>query len=228
MVKKKDEPKDRAKPLAAKLSKKKPAKKAQLGKQLERAPDKGFQPDHEAARTDSVKPLAKVVRLKPQQKKDIELIWLYCPHCQSLQYTAISSNTGRTHVVCNTPVAEKSLPLYAPLEYAMTRYNFDRAHKLSDSYRETLDEMDTIYNLAYVSSTKTAMVEFQKKIVEAYKTYHKLASIKLSEQRLDTIYHSKETTHWIFQALEENFIKDSYGFLHSPFFLFPLTHFLAN
>ncbi len=66
-------------------------------------------------------------KAKKKKTKDLTpiygiLVWLYCPQCKTIEYTALQAPTGRTHR-CGTVVQEKEVELDLRAELTICRYN---------------------------------------------------------------------------------------------------------
>ncbi|MBU2644186.1 hypothetical protein KKI24_05715 [bacterium] len=53
-----------------------------------------------------------------------KLVWLFCPKCETLEYTEIVSKNGRMHK-CGTLVEEREVELDLRAEITMTEYNLE-------------------------------------------------------------------------------------------------------
>lgn len=57
------------------------------------------------------------------------LVWLHCPHCDTLEYTEIIAPHGRTHK-CGTIVKEANVELDLRAEYTITQFNLEKINAL--------------------------------------------------------------------------------------------------
>ena len=59
-----------------------------------------------------------------------QLIWLFCPTCNSLEYTEVDMRGGRVHNTCGTQVHEVAVPLDLRAEMTLASVNLHRIHLL--------------------------------------------------------------------------------------------------
>jgi hypothetical protein len=60
------------------------------------------------------------------------LVWLYCPTCQTLEYTEMQLPNGRVHQPCGTRVEEVVVPVDARAEYSLAELNMRQLDKLAE------------------------------------------------------------------------------------------------
>jgi hypothetical protein len=68
----------------------------------------------------------------PQKPVPAVLVWLYCPTCQTLEYTELAMPNGRTHQVCGTRVEEVEVPVDARAEYSLAELNLRQLENLAE------------------------------------------------------------------------------------------------
>ncbi|MFI5401013.1 MAG: hypothetical protein ACHQZQ_08195, partial [SAR324 cluster bacterium] len=61
-----------------------------------------------------------------------QLIWLYCPACQSLEYTELALPNGRIHQPCGTRVEEAVVEVDARAEYSLAELNIRQLERLAE------------------------------------------------------------------------------------------------
>jgi hypothetical protein len=61
----------------------------------------------------------------------IQLVWLFCPTCKTLEYTEVMVPGGRVHNVCGTPVEEAFVDVDARAEYTLADINLRRLEALA-------------------------------------------------------------------------------------------------
>ncbi len=70
---------------------------------------------------------------KQKEKNEKEypgiLVWLHCPHCNSLEYTEIIAPHGRTHN-CGSIVEEINVELDLRAEFTITQFNLEKIGEL--------------------------------------------------------------------------------------------------
>jgi len=79
------------------------------------------------------------------------LIWLYCPTCQTIEYTEVEMPGGRKHNACGTLVQEVPIDLDLRAEYTLARVNLERLEileSLLNSQRTRYEEYQKRINLA--------------------------------------------------------------------------------
>ncbi len=82
-----------------------------------------------------VKPISLDGFRKKKEREEAEryfpgkMVWLYCPKCNSLEYTEIISPAGRTHH-CRTLVEEREVELDLRAEITITEYNLSVIERL--------------------------------------------------------------------------------------------------
>lgn len=58
-----------------------------------------------------------------------KMVWLFCPTCNSIEYTEVIAPNGRSHK-CGTQVIEKEVDLDLRAELTLTLYNIERIKQL--------------------------------------------------------------------------------------------------
>jgi hypothetical protein len=77
-----------------------------------------------------------------KQKEEAEkpypgvLVWLYCPACDTVEYTEIIAPHGRTHK-CGSIVKESAVSLDLRAEYTITQFNLSRINELLEKNKES-------------------------------------------------------------------------------------------
>lgn len=61
-----------------------------------------------------------------------QLIWLYCPACQTLEYTELALPNGRIHQPCGTQVEEAVVDVDARAEYSLAELNLRQLERLAE------------------------------------------------------------------------------------------------
>ncbi len=64
------------------------------------------------------------------------LVWLYCPSCETFEYTEIVAPHGRTHK-CGTIVEEIEVSLDLRAEYTLTQFNLEKVNELLHKNKES-------------------------------------------------------------------------------------------
>ena len=92
---------------------------------------------------------------KLEEKQNLEkeskgqLAWLYCPSCQTMQYTSLISTTGRTHNKCGTTVIEKIFDLDLSGELTISKKNIEIYYEIKKSLTEQLRNVTKENNTNY-------------------------------------------------------------------------------
>lgn len=79
---------------------------------------------------------------KRKQKEENEkpypgtLVWLYCPSCETIEYTEIVAPHGRSHK-CGTVVQEIEVTLDLRAEFTITQFNLKRIEGLLEKNKES-------------------------------------------------------------------------------------------
>ncbi len=60
------------------------------------------------------------------------LVWLYCPTCESLEYTELVLPNGRVHQTCGTQVEEMVVDVDARAEYSLAELNLRQLERLAE------------------------------------------------------------------------------------------------
>lgn len=60
------------------------------------------------------------------------LVWLYCPVCETYQYTEVVMSGGRVHNPCGTQVEEVEVEIDVRSELTLAEFNLDRLRDLSE------------------------------------------------------------------------------------------------
>jgi hypothetical protein len=60
------------------------------------------------------------------------LVWLYCPTCQTLEYTELVLPNGRVHQPCGTRVEEAVVEVDARAEYSLAELNLRQLERLAE------------------------------------------------------------------------------------------------
>jgi hypothetical protein len=61
-----------------------------------------------------------------------QLVWLYCPTCQTLEYTELALPNGRVHQPCGTQVEEVAVDVDARAEYSLAELNLRQLERLAE------------------------------------------------------------------------------------------------
>ena len=61
-----------------------------------------------------------------------QLVWLYCPTCQTLEYTELMLPNGRVHQPCGTRVEEVVVAVDARAEYSLAELNLRQLERLAE------------------------------------------------------------------------------------------------
>jgi hypothetical protein len=61
-----------------------------------------------------------------------QLVWLYCPTCQTLEYTELLVPNGRVHQPCGTRVEETVVDVDARAEYSLAELNLRQLERLAE------------------------------------------------------------------------------------------------
>jgi hypothetical protein len=61
-----------------------------------------------------------------------QLIWLFCPACETLEYTELVLPNGRVHQSCGTQVEEVTVPVDARAEYSLAELNLRQLERLAE------------------------------------------------------------------------------------------------
>ena len=61
-----------------------------------------------------------------------QLVWLYCPTCQTLEYTELLLPNGRVHQPCGTRVEEVVVEVDARAEYSLAELNLRQLERLAE------------------------------------------------------------------------------------------------
>ncbi|MBT4286621.1 MAG: hypothetical protein HOD92_04730 [Deltaproteobacteria bacterium] len=76
------------------------------------------------------------------------MVWLYCPKCQTIEYTEVIAPSGRTHM-CGMIVEEREVELDLRAEFTIVLYNLkiidelikgNQASKIRKLFAKTLDK----------------------------------------------------------------------------------------
>lgn len=60
------------------------------------------------------------------------LVWLFCPTCESLEYTELVLPNGRVHQTCGTQVEEVVVDVDARAEYSLAELNLRQLERLAE------------------------------------------------------------------------------------------------
>jgi hypothetical protein len=88
------------------------------------------------------KPISLDAFRKKKQKENAEkpypgvLVWLYCPSCNSIEYTEIVAPHGRTHK-CGSLIKEIEISLDLRAEYTITQFNINQINSLLGKNKES-------------------------------------------------------------------------------------------
>ena len=109
-------------------------------------------------------PISSSMLDKSQQDDFITLVWLFCPHCNSLEYSSVLSQSGRVHNLCGNNVLEKQVKLVAQVEYDITQYNIPNLNQalaiktldkaLTDSIKNFHTQMSSYAKIVQKTATK--------------------------------------------------------------------------
>ena len=69
------------------------------------------------------------VKEKNEEQYYGKMVWLYCPTCNTIEYSEVISPNGRSHK-CGTQVIEKEVDIDLRAELTITLYNLDRINHL--------------------------------------------------------------------------------------------------
>ncbi len=61
-----------------------------------------------------------------------QLVWLYCPTCETLEYTELVMPNGRVHQPCGTRVEEVAVDVDARAEYSLAELNLRQLERLAE------------------------------------------------------------------------------------------------
>jgi len=61
-----------------------------------------------------------------------KLVWLYCPVCETLEYTELILPGGRIHQICGTRVEEVEVAVDARAEYSLAELNLRQLARLAE------------------------------------------------------------------------------------------------
>jgi hypothetical protein len=61
-----------------------------------------------------------------------QLVWLYCPACETLEYTELILPNGRIHQPCGTRVEEVTVDVDARAEYSLAELNLRQLERLAE------------------------------------------------------------------------------------------------
>lgn len=61
-----------------------------------------------------------------------KLVWLYCPACETLEYTELVLPAGRIHQPCGTRVEEVEVAVDARAEYSLAELNLRQLERLAE------------------------------------------------------------------------------------------------
>jgi hypothetical protein len=61
-----------------------------------------------------------------------KLVWLYCPVCETLEYTELALPAGRIHQPCGTRVEEVEAAVDARAEYSLAELNLRQLERLAE------------------------------------------------------------------------------------------------
>lgn len=68
----------------------------------------------------------------PTRPVPAKLVWLYCPACETLEYTEMVLPNGRMHQPCGTRVEEIGVDIDARAEYSLAELNLRQLDKLAE------------------------------------------------------------------------------------------------
>jgi hypothetical protein len=68
----------------------------------------------------------------PNAPLPAKLVWLYCPVCETLEYTELALPAGRVHQPCGTKVEEIEVAVDARAEYSLAELNLRQLERLAE------------------------------------------------------------------------------------------------
>lgn len=69
------------------------------------------------------------IKEKKEEQCYGKMVWLYCPTCNTIEYTEVIAPNGRSHK-CGTQVIEKEVEIDLRAELTITLYNLERINQL--------------------------------------------------------------------------------------------------